>query len=450
MSVINQMLLDLERRHAGPEDRRALPDEVRPLPAATDRALARRIGVWTLAVASAGAVAWLLAAGRIEVPAVDALGARPLSSGVPAGEAPSEQAAGPVSGAMPSASIVAAALPPAMADERAARPERTDRTERSVRPTRTEAPQAADPADPADRPRAASPRQAQRDAANAETDRLVRDAATAAVAGSQAAVPQVAQPGPQAAPRTVSPVVAASFAGSPPPAGAIATPFVTPPVPAAAPTIPAAPARPVDTSPARIDRQEREPSMRERAEATYRRGVEAMHEGRMPAAEQALREALAQFPAHEAARQTLLGILVQQRRNVDAEALLVEGQRQNPAQTGFALALARLQAERGDTAAALDSLQRSAAAGRDRPDFLGFQAGLLARAGRHADAVVQYRAALRLVPQNAVWWMGLGISLESDRRPSEAAEAFQRARETPGLNAELTAYVDQRLRSLQR
>ncbi|MCE2948125.1 MAG: tetratricopeptide repeat protein [bacterium] len=453
MSVINQMLLDLERRHAGPEDRRALPDEVRPLPAATDRALARRIGGWTLAVAGAGAVAWLLAAGRIEVPAVDVLGARLLSGGVPAGEAASEQAAGPVSGAMP----------PAMADERAARPERTDRTERSARPTRTEAPQAAESADPADRPRAAGPRQAQRDAANAETDRLVRDAAgatvaqpampaaAAAVAGAQPGVPLAAQPGPQAAPRTVSPVVAASFAsGSPPPAGAIATPFVTPPVPAAAPTLPAALVRPVDTSPARIDRQEREPSMRERAEATYRRGVEAMHEGRMPAAEQALREALAQFPAHEAARQTLLGILVQQRRNVDAEALLVEGQRQNPAQTGFALALARLQAERGDTAAALDSLQRSAAAGRDRPEFLGFQAGLLARAGRHADAVVQYRAALRLVPQNAVWWMGLGISLESDRRPSEAAEAFQRARETPGLNAELTAYVDQRLRSLQR
>jgi MSHA biogenesis protein MshN len=146
----------------------------------------------------------------------------------------------------------------------------------------------------------------------------------------------------------------------------------------------------------------------------------------------------------------LLGILVQQRRNVDAEALLVEGQRQNPAQVGFALALARLQAERGDNAAALESLQRSAAAGRERPEFLGFQAGLLARGGRHADAATQYRSALRMAPQNAVWWMGLGISLESDRRPAEAAEAFQRARETPGLNAELTAYVDQRLRGLQR
>jgi MSHA biogenesis protein MshN len=208
--------------------------------------------------------------------------------------------------------------------------------------------------------------------------------------------------------------------------------------------------RQADTSPPRIERQDREPGIRERTEASYRRGVEAMQDNRLPAAEQALREALALSPGHEPSRHALLGILVQQRRNADAEALLAEGQRQNPAQVGFAMALARLQAERGDTAAALDSLQRSAAAGRERPEFLGFQAGLLSRIGSHADAVLYYRSALRMVPQNAVWWMGLGISLEADRRPSEAAEAFQRARETTGLNAELTAFVDQRLRNLRR
>jgi MSHA biogenesis protein MshN len=424
MSVINQMLQDLERRHAGPDDRRALPDEVRPLPAGTDRGVGPRVAGWMLAVAGAGAVAWVVAAGSIALPSPRALGGTLLSAVGMASPDPTEPVA---LQAAPAGADPVDASAPAIATRLS--------SDLAVWPT---GPRPAAEDRPS-RDRGAGDRPAKRDVANAETERLVRDAAGTPV------VPAAASGGP--APPAASPAVVSSFAGSLPSTGVFTSPFASPPVVV---PVPAVPVRPVDASPARIDRQEREPSVRERAEAIYRRGVEAMHEGRMPAAEQALREALTQFPAHEAARQTLLGILVQQRRNADAEALLLEGQRQNPAQVGFAMALARLQAERGDTSAALESMQRSAAAGRDRPDFLGFQAGLLARAGRHADAVVQYRSALRMAPQNAVWWMGLGISLESDRRPAEAAEAFQRAREAPGLSPELTAYVDQRLRGLQR
>jgi len=506
MSVINQMLQDLERRHAGPEDRHSLPDEVRPLPAASDRGHARRVGGWTLAVAGAGTVAWLLIAGRIELPVFATLAA-PAAAGVPAvtvaPQAPEAQPGLPdvlQAGSSP----IGQALPPLPPDAPGSVPEVGSvpvggqgvstagmidaapsqvaarlSTELAAVPAGAAAGRLAASDHPSGRPdrgewierddrsRTAAARQSKRDAANAETERLVRDVVGAPIAsasaGSVAAgtAPTAATAGP--ATMSVSAMVAASFAGGLSPAGATAMAFPTASAPAPLPAAPlpakvasvapaasVASARPADTSPARIDRQEREPGVRERADAAYRRGVEAMHEGRMTAAEQALRDALTQFPGHEVSRQTLLGMLVQQRRNVDAEALLVEGQRQNPAQLGFAMALARLQAERGDTAAALDSLQRSAAAGRDRPEFLGFQAGLLARDGRHADATVQYRSALRMAPQNAVWWMGLGISLEADRRPADAAEAFQRAREANGLSAELTAFVEQRLRSLQR
>jgi MSHA biogenesis protein MshN len=308
-------------------------------------------------------------------------------------------------------------------------------------------------------------RMTRREVVNAQTEHPMRETAAgpvpAAAGGAALALTAArpsraaATPGPAAATPVATPAVVASFGAVVPAAIVLPTvPAATaPPAAAVAALSPAAAAggaRQADTSPPRIERQDREPGIRERTEASYRRGVEAMQDNRLPAAEQALREALALSPGHEPSRHALLGILVQQRRNADAEALLAEGQRQNPAQVGFAMALARLQAERGDAAAALDSLQRSATAGRERPEFLGFQAGLLSRIGNHADAVLYYRSALRLVPQNAVWWMGLGISLEADRRPSEAAEAFQRARETTGLNAELTAFVDQRLRNLQR
>ena len=446
MSVINQMLQDLDRRHAGADERRLLPDEVRPLPAVSDTGRARRIGGWTLVIAGTGAIAWLLAAGIIDLPGLESVVASRT-------DAPATLPAVPLA---PSVPQPAAAPPPppaagdiAMAPVGVASRLSMDLTAPPVdRAPAVEARRGAEPV-----------RTAKRDAANLESGRLARDTAGTArnpigTAAPAAAASPIGAAVPAAA---VSPIVAASFATGLPalaPAFAPAAPFAAAPlVPAPAlqpPVSTSASTRPVDTSPPRIDRQEREPSARERSEAAYRRGVDAMQDGRMPVAEQALREALSLYAAHEPSRQALLGILVQQRRNVDAEALLVDSVRHNPAQLGFAMALARLQAERGDTTAALDSLQRAAAAGRDRPEFLAFQAGLLARAGRAADAATQYQSALRLAPQNAVWWMGLGIALESDKRPAEAAEAFQRARETTGLNAELTAYVDQRLRRLQR
>lgn len=448
MSVINQMLQDLERRHAGPEERRALPDEVRPLPAVSDRGRLRRAAGWSLAVAGAAAVAWVVAAGRIDVEA--------LRAGGPAtGHSPLQEAQQPES-------VAAAALPaqgaePASAARPAGALARVPVTQAGSTDGRPRPARADDASDPG-RPDGA--RQARREAANVETARLVRDAAVAsnAPAASPSTSPAALPSTSPAASAAVSPAVAANFAAVPGTLAALAPLPQGTPLPAAAPPGPAAAAgataaaapRPGDASPARIDRQEREPNVRERTDAAYRRGIDALHEGRQPLAEQALREALALTPGHEPSRQALLGLLVQQRRNADAEALLAEGLRLNPQQTGFAMALARLQAERGDNATAIDTLQRAAAAGRDRPEFLGFHAGLLARAGRPADAAAQYRAALRLAPQNAVWWMGLGIVLESDRRPSEAAEAFQRARELPGLSADLVAYVDQRLRNLQR
>ena len=45
--------------------------------------------------------------------------------------------------------------------------------------------------------------------------------------------------------------------------------------------------------------------------------------------------------------------------------------------------------------------------------------------------------------------MGLGIALEGDGRPAEARDAFQRARATGALSAELDRFVEQRLRQIQ-
>jgi MSHA biogenesis protein MshN len=82
-------------------------------------------------------------------------------------------------------------------------------------------------------------------------------------------------------------------------------------------------------------------------------------------------------------------------------------------------------------------------------DYHAFDAAVLQRLGRHREAVAAYQSALRLAPRAGLWWMGLGISLQADSRGADALDAFRRARSAGGLNSDLLAFVDQRMKQLQ-
>lgn len=198
-----------------------------------------------------------------------------------------------------------------------------------------------------------------------------------------------------------------------------------------------------------IDKRSQELTAREVAENEYRAGATLLSQGRSAEAQDKFRIALQEFPAHAGARQGLFGLLVAAKRTNEAEHLLHEGLRANPNQPGLAMALARMQVDRGDTPAAVETLQKTAGSGQGSADYLAFLAALQQRQSRHSEAVENYHAALRLAPQSGVWWMGLGISLQALNRNPDAQDAFRRAKSSNVLSAELLAFVDQRLKQLQ-
>jgi MSHA biogenesis protein MshN len=214
-----------------------------------------------------------------------------------------------------------------------------------------------------------------------------------------------------------------------------------PPAPSAAPA-------PVPAAPAAIDKRMHQPSPRQRAEMEFSRGVTLMQQGRAGEAIDALQSALQLHPGHDSARQVLAALLVEGRRVAEAEQVLEEGVRQNPGNPRPALALARIQVERGGWDAALETLRRSEPSAAGDADYQGLMGSVLQRMSRHAEAIPHYLAAVRLAPQSGVWYMGLGISLEAEGRSADARESFQRAKATQSLGPELLAFVDQRLAQL--
>ena len=205
----------------------------------------------------------------------------------------------------------------------------------------------------------------------------------------------------------------------------------------------------VTTDETRIEKKMRMSSPRERAENEYRRALGLVNQGRVQEGTAVLRGALSEDTGHAGARLALFGLLVEQQRLEEAQTLLEVTLARDPAQPQMASQLARLKLERGDVRGAAEALGKAAGAAADNPEYRALHAAVLQRLTLHKDAVTEYQAALRLAPQAGVWWMGLGISLEADGRGAEAREAYQRARASGVLSAELDRFVEQKLRQLQ-
>lgn len=383
MSLVNKMLRDLDARRVGDGERAALPAAVTPLAAHQEpRPILPRLLLAALGLVVLGIAAWY---------------AMPISGSQPTTLAPVVVAPSPV--AVPSPVVAAA-------------------------------------------PVAASPTMVAEPAAAAPAPAPVTVLPALRMADALLALPEVkpepARKPPAAQPKPASPVVPA------------VSPVPTSGLPAAESAPRLAPVAAAKAPPASVEafveKQLRQPSPAERADAAYRRGLAAARQGLAEDAIGIYRAALADQAEHAAVRQALAALLIEARRYDEAEEVLRKGTDIAAARLPSALALARLQVERNQAAAALETLQKHATAGERSAEFQGFAGALLNRAGRSADAVAHYQAATRLAPGEGRWWAGLGIALDAAGKGPEARDAYQKARSLPGLPADLAQHVEQRLR----
>ncbi len=413
MSLINQVLQDLEKRRASGGERGALPNQVRVLPHKEKTAWSWWLAGMAVAVALTALFGWRLA---------DNPPLRPPAAQTSAPAAATAQAepVGPIS--------------------------RLSLDLEKVPDARTVADHGAVP--PADVP--------------AKSEPLLRKT----VAPVVRALPIEKSPPP---PPVATAAVIGSSAGATAtsaPAAAKTEPVKAPAAPSEAPKVASVAIKPAGSAlrmvdvlsdskaqdalaKPQIDKRAQTLTVQQLAENEYRDAANWLEQGRLADAQEGFRRALQHNPAHEGARQGLFGLLAAAKTYGEAEQVLQEGLRLNPGKLVFAMALSGLQYERGDVAGAVGTLEKSAPAAHSSPDYLARLAALLQRQSRHQEAVERYQSALRLAPGSGVWLMGLGISLQALNRSQDAQDAFRRARASNTLNPDLQAFVDQRLRQLQ-
>lgn len=184
------------------------------------------------------------------------------------------------------------------------------------------------------------------------------------------------------------------------------------------------------------------------ADAEFRKAVVLMQQGHIADAIAGYEAVLRLDEGHDAARQALVALLLEGKRGENAERVLQDRLKNKPEHTRFAMLLARLQVEGGAVEQATATLEKSLPYADSQAGYQAFFAALLQRQNRHKEAIDHYQIALQLAPDNGVWLMGYGISLQEVQRTDEARNAFRRALDSQTLSPELQAFVQQKLKGL--
>lgn len=207
-------------------------------------------------------------------------------------------------------------------------------------------------------------------------------------------------------------------------------------------------AEPISEESERVEKRLRPLNRTDQAEQHYRDAYALLQQRQPEKAEVKLRQALGLVTGHRAAAEALTGLLVSQGRQVEALELLQQVRNELSGSATLAMLHARLLLERNQLGAAIGELERSAGSGLQPAEFYALLGGLYQRGDFFDDSIESYQRALQQQPRNAIWQMGLGISQEGAGNREAAAESLRQALASGRLSPQLSDYTRSRLKQL--
>lgn len=178
----------------------------------------------------------------------------------------------------------------------------------------------------------------------------------------------------------------------------------------------------------------------------YKKALEGFAAGRYTQAVTQLNAILVKYPHYSEAREALAAILTQKGDISAADKVLQKGIELQPGYLPFIQLRAELLVSEGKLNPALKLMRSAAPSLATHLDYYSFIAALYQQVGEYKLSAKLYEQLLSINPNKAPWWIGLAIAFEAQEMPNEAANAFGRAYSSNELTPELRAFVEDRMR----
>ena len=184
------------------------------------------------------------------------------------------------------------------------------------------------------------------------------------------------------------------------------------------------------------------------AQLQYRKGVNAEQAQRLDDATGYYLEALVLQPSLHNARKQLVAIYYAQNNLTAVTRLLESGISLFPQQWDFYVILSQIQTEMNAYDKALSTLNAIPDDSVWTRDKWVAQTELAQSSKNFSLAESAYRHLLVSESTNARWWMGLGYALDSQKKYSQAAQAYRSALSYEGLSTSAMTFIENRLDQL--
>ncbi len=188
-------------------------------------------------------------------------------------------------------------------------------------------------------------------------------------------------------------------------------------------------------------------SIRDRARQLRGEALRLARRGDLDQAEDKLSKALSLEPRHVAARGALAGLMIQNGQLTQAAALLDRGLKLKPRSAALIELRARVYVMQGDNQRARMLLEEHAPTVSQDPEYHAMLAAVYQRLGDYDKAGAVYQQLVNEKPENGVWWLGLGLSMEATGRMAEARQAYEKAQGAKILSPTLRQFVKEKLSS---
>ena len=199
-----------------------------------------------------------------------------------------------------------------------------------------------------------------------------------------------------------------------------------------------------------LDIEELHLSAAQEAALERRKANQAIAKGQLEQARQALFRVLQQEPLDHGSRERLAGLLYGEERLQEARSLLEQGVALAPRYADFRLLLARVTLAMGDKSSALGYLNSLEPDVSRNLDYYATRAALAQEVGQYAAAAASYQQLSRAQPGEGRWWLGLAIAYDKQGRQLAAREAYQRAETASGLSAAAHHFARERRMQLEQ